>query len=211
MKKVLFTIAAIMLTVSAIARPTGFNVGGGVSFNFMNEKAGSTSESQTFVGPYVEVGYDLKFSPVVGLYFGGRYDLNFTGEFEANTKTEIATGYVTSRSCVALPILFEVNIPTGKSSLFIHFGPTLDYWLTYRSVIASGSSTSSTSKSINWFEKNDSVNRFNVYLGGRIGVNIRNHVKVFASYDQSLINYYKKSDNIKNSIGQLRIGAAYVF
>lgn len=207
MKKVLFTVAVLLLSLTAFARPTGLNVGGGALFNFVNSSSSISTEKGTLVGPFAEVGYDWAFSPVVGLYVGGRYSMAFDGDYEKESAYSAA--YLVVNSNLSLPVMLAFNIPAGQSSFFINVGPTFDYWLANKTIYTAQTSSTSASKVINNFDGNY-LNRFNVYLGGKVGFNIKNHVKIYAGYDQSLINY-SKQDKVKMSMGLLKIGAAYVF
>lgn len=206
MKKAFVVIAAILMSTSLFSRPTGLNVGAGYSMDFVKLSIGTERSSEILFGPYIEVGYNLTFTPVVGMYFGARY--NFDLQVDGNVVDGVQKGGITYLSNLSAPIQLSINIPAGESSLFINVGPTLDYWLGYKSMMV----TTSAAEPVSVIDHLDNAfyNRFNVYLGGTIGVNIKNHVKVYGAFDQSLINYMKPSA-CKRSVGLLRIGAAYVF
>jgi len=206
MKKLIVAILVILFSAPVFSRPTGLNVGGGFSMDFVNNVTVAKNFNETYIGPFAEVGYDLKFSPVVGLYFGGRYQLGIKVDYDYEEGVQkVGTTYLSN---ISLPIFLSFNIPVGKSSLFINVGPTLDYWLSYASVMV----TNDYQAPFSYDNKmdNSKYKRFNVYAGGEIGVNIKKHIKVYGAFNQSLINY-RKEHGYKRSVGVLRIGAAYVF
>jgi len=202
MRKFLLAIAAFALSLTVTARPTGLNLGGGISTDFIY----NSNSTDTFLGSFLEIGYDLDFTPIVGMYFAARYSIDFRLAYEYDAPVQSA-GF-TFKSNIELPVHLILNIPAGKNTVFFNLGPTLDFWTGYRTVMVS-TSAEEPIRIVNHFD-NDIFNRVNVDLGGKVGINIKNHVKVYAAYDQSLINLYKDSSQ-KCSAGQLRIGAAYVF
>lgn len=210
MKKALLVAAAAFALSSTVfaGRPTGLNLGGGYSADFLKGDFGTRSETATFVGPFVEVGYDLPFTNVLGLYVGARVNMGFDGKYQFSEDYQAAAlTYVTNLS---LPVQLALNVPVGSSSLFLDLGPTFDYWAAFRTVAATNSSIGSDIDSIDYLKDDNDVRRANIFLGGKLGVNIKNHVKVYAAYDQSLLNYVKNGDG-KCGSSLFRIGACYVF
>lgn len=216
MKKIIAAIAVVALASSVCAaRPTGLNIGGGLSVNSINSTSKITSggtqfltESAAYVGAFAEVGYDLAFSPIVGLYFGARYNWGFNGEFDLE-KTSGSTDSMRWMSNITIPVHFAVNIPVGNSSFFFNLGPSVDFWLSYKGVKITATQTSSVSATVNYFDLYN-FNKVNLYLGGKVGFNIRNHVKIYAAYDRSMINLIK-ANNTSAYSNDFRIGASYVF
>lgn len=231
MKKLIITIAACVLAISSVAaRPTGLRVGGGYSMNFYNADKDGTSllglglglDNANFVGGFVEVGYDWAFNQHSTLCIGGRLNMLFNAKVSDNMalrdKDWSFTGQASNRSYLDIPVMYQFAFDLSDTvQMFIAAGPTLNLWLSNNTVFASASNISSKQSSDidsnNWFKKNaygeNFYNRAGVSLGGQIGVYFH-HVKIYAGYDQSLTGINGK-DYGKSSLGQLRIGAAYVF
>lgn len=221
MKKVFAAIAALALAAGVCAaRPTGFNIGAGYSlemFKYSGAFGGLTESSDnTFGGAFVEAGYDFGFTDILGLYAGARFNLGFD---VATSEISSAKLYnINEISNLTIPIMLAINVPIGNSSLFFNAGPSVDFWLSNKQIVGGDTSSSSSHRVIDNFQNDDSARRLNILLGGKVGVNIINHIKVYAAYDHTLLNMLKDGDKYKDygasakvGMGQIRIGAAYVF
>lgn len=221
MKKVFAIIATLALAATVCAaRPTGFNIGAGYSAEFFKYTGGfgglSDTDNNMYGGAFVEAGYDFSFSDLLGLYAGARFNLGFN--FDAAGNDNLTIFNIKEISNLTIPVMFAVSVPAGKSSIFFNVGPSFDFWLSSKGFIGGETSSASSSRVINYFDGDDSTRRVNILLGGKVGVNIINHIKVYAAYDHTMLNMLKDGDKYKEygasakaSMGQLRIGAAYVF
>lgn len=212
MKKILLSAAVILMAVSASAkRPTGLNLGGGLGINFMC----IGDKSRSYAGPYAEVGYDFNFDKHNSLYVGGRYSALYNTSFTwGNTivgYTESSRWTCLSYFDIPLKYRFSFNVaPTTK--LYVDLGPTANFWLsgrTHQNFNASGKSGSVTFHD-NWFD-HKGFNRVNLSLGGSVGVNLNNHVKIYVGYDQGLFSCTSTNQWGYSNVGQLRFGAAYIW
>jgi len=217
MKKILLTAAILLMATTAFAkRPTGLNLGGGFANNFMcfpGNDSGELTGNQSFTGYFAEVGYNLKVSKVSSVYFGARLDHLFNGSIYS------AASYTGAVQVELSHILYYLDIPVkyslmvgGRTKFFFDLGPTVNFWLGARTRVRERDTyyPGTTANSFGWFENgNSNFNRVNLSLGGNIGV-MFNHVKVYAGYDQGLFSFTKKDIAFSN-VGQLRIGAAFVW
>lgn len=207
MKKILISIAVLLMATTAFARPTGLNLGGGFAGNFMC----LDGESNFFPGGYFEIGYDLTLGKHGGMYFGARTSALFDSEYRAGSIGGVRYAGEASAHLhyIDIPIFYEfVAKVSPKNKFFFNLGPTVNFWLIACSHYSATSSGVTVSERENWFDY-DCWNRVNLSLGGNIGF-IFNHVKVYAGYDQGLFSFTKKDYGFSN-VGQLRVGAAFVF
>lgn len=231
MKKFILTLIVFAAATSAFAaRPTGLRLGAGYSMDFYKADVdGSTLyggglglDNTSFLGAYVEVGYDWALSHHSTICVGARFNTLFNGKLDNNNyikgKDWSIGGQASNRSYIDIPIMYQFAFDLSKNvQLFIAAGPTANFWLNNNTVFASASNiqtkASSNANSVNWFKENifseNFYNRINMSLGGQVGVYFY-HVKAFVGYDQAVFNFSDKQYG-KTSLGQLRIGAAYVF
>jgi len=210
MKKIIICLVAVLFAaVTLSARPTGFNIGGGFTYIGLTNEASEIDA----IGPYVEVGYDLKVAKNSYVYFGGRFS---NGLHSYDVGSQYTGGNVASlrnRGELFIPIRFQQNFqinPNG-TTFYIEAGPAAGVLLyDVTTVVAWNQGSGSAAKSQNnvnaW-----NLNRGNVYLGGNIGFNIKKHVKIYAGGDYGFINVFNSKTGAEANNWQLNLGACYVF
>lgn len=230
MKKIILALIASAIAVSAFAgRPTGLRLGGGYSMNFYKSAADGSAliggdlglDNAYYYGAFVEVGYDWVFTQHSALNVGLRCNLLFNDKVKGNRVGEKGWGYsgqFSNRCYLDIPVMYQFSFNLSpKVQMFIAAGPTVNFWLSNATTFVYAANVEKQdygqTYNVDWFKDNlygkDFYNRVNVSLGGQLGVYFY-HVKIYAGYDQGLIPFTKK-DYGKSSLGQLRIGAAYVF
>lgn len=232
MKKIIITLFALTVAcVSLSARPNGLRLGGGYSSNFYNSEIDGTTllggtimlDKSSFDGGFIEVGYDWNFSQHSTVCVGARMNFMFKGKVDKKVSNNNSNNWASSvqlsnRSYIEIPIMYQFAFNVSPNvQLFIAAGPTANFWLTNSTTFSTatniGSTGSSSVKNANWFNDNivgkDFYNKVNVSLGGQLGVFFHN-VKIYAGYDQGLMSFTNKK-YCNGTVGQLRVGAAYVF
>lgn len=224
MKKIIVSLVALFVAISAFARPTGLRLGGGYSMDFYGAEKGIDLEEldrADFYGAFLEVGYDWNFTEHSALTVGLRGNLLFNTKF--NSQKDIVrkddysfSGQISNRFYLDIPVKYQFSFNVSpKVQLFFDLGPTLNFWLGNRTTeffsAKVGGKSDGDAASANWFKETNGeyYNRVNVSLGADAGVYF-NHVKIYLGYDQGLVPFIKKEFG-KSALGQLRIGAAYVF
>lgn len=226
MKKVLVLLVALTVAATSFAKPTGLRLGGGYSVNFYGAEKGLditllNLDRADYFGAFIEVGYDWNFTEHSALTVGLRGNLLFNNKIQTNKWGKEGQYYTlndqfSNRFYLDLPVKYQFAFNVSpKVQLFFDLGPTVNFWLGNRTTTLFMSETSgkkiSEAESYNWFKETDDkyYNRVNLSLGADAGVYFF-HVKIYVGYDQGLVPFIKK-DFGKSSLGQLRIGAAYVF
>ena len=173
-----------------------------------------------FYGAFLEVGYDWNFTEHSALTVGLRGNLLFNTKFNSQKgivrKDDYSfSGQISNRFYLDIPVKYQFSFNVSpKVQLFFDLGPTLNFWLGNRTTeffsAKVGGKSDGDAASANWFKDLDGrYNRVNVSLGADAGVYFH-HVKIYLGYDQGLVPFIKK-DFGKSALGQLRVGAAYVF
>lgn len=230
MKKVIISLVALLVATTAFARPTGLRLGGGYSVDFYGAEKGLDItflgiDRTEYYGAFIEVGYDWNFTEHSALTVGLRGNLLLNNKVQSTANEIIKkpgsndyglTGQLSNRFYLDIPVKYQFSFNVSpKVQLFFDLGPTLNFWLgnrtTYWYASKAGGKSDSNAESHNWFKDTEGkyYNRVNLSLGADAGVYFH-HVKIYLGYDQGLVPFIKK-DFGKSALGQLRVGAAYVF
>jgi len=199
-KKFLVAIAMLFVASAFVsARPTGLNLGGGISTSFFHTSG--EREDVGYLGAYAEVGYDFKLAKNSYIYTGLRYLEAF------NASEEVSVAVLRRTGDIQVPIFYQQNFPVGKkkTKLYLEAGPTFDFWAVWMENCFPKTGSMVT---VNLFNEVN-PNRFNVYVGGNFGIKIQNHVKIYLGGDYGLVNVLRNVGQVNR--WQLHVGAAYVF
>ena len=93
----------------------------------------------------------------------------------------------------------------GAAKVFAYAGPSLQMGLASTSKITVGGTTNTTNN-----YDNDSYGRMNVLVGGGIGADIADMLRLTVGYDFGLLDR-NSSDNVSLKTSQLHVGVAYLF
>ena len=226
MKKVLFIIMALAITVSASAqsdRRLGLSVGGGFvnEFFVLNNLPNDNLDNSYYFGPYVEVGYDWNIEKLHGFYAGVRYEfLNRHTGAGCYVPSPYYPYYPVAIGCDANTYRHFIDVPfkyrltwdiNGYNKFFCDLGPTLNFMVGNVTYFNELTPMVWKSKKVNWNSvAPDAYNWFDLSLGVNVGVFI-NQAKIFIGYDYAGIISYTNEDLGRGQMHQLRIGASFVF
>ncbi|MCQ2155656.1 MAG: porin family protein [Bacteroidales bacterium] len=197
MKKLFTTLALVALSATAFAQ-LDFGVG------YLNQTMKLTvsasgyteSESENLNGFYVGADYTVaKLGPVN--VTPGAY-LALSSYKETNGKA--------SFFALDIPVNFSYGIDFSSAVRgFIYAGPTFEIGIT--------ADEKAGDVSYNMYE--DMLKRFDIKLGGGIGVDINSLIRVTAGYNAGLLNLLKKDIypgvDTKCKTNQFHVGVAYLF
>lgn len=191
MKKILVVATLLISCISASAQ--NFSFGGGFlnsRVNYDKDMTGTSNNGSN--GFYVQGTAGKDFSSTFGIVAGLRY---------AFTSGDFLAGYgKTKNHYVGVPVMAKVNfVNTGDFKLFVFAGPTAYYGLSSKAE-AAGLSTD--------LYKTSNLNRFNVTLGGGLGVDAMEVIRFTVGYDYGLMDRY---DKFTSKTGDFRLGVAYLF
>lgn len=214
MKKVLLTIALVAAAAtSAFAQPT---LGAGYVNNQATTTVGNSISTSTTNGFYVEGGYGIPLAGAFSVTPAIRY--TFLGSSKDNGIVVFGQSLSGSSKLiehyVGIPIMLDYGFDIGgvaKISLFA--GPTFNYGVSSKLTTSASANilgiSLGTGNSVSDLYDGGNYNRFDVLVGGGIGVEIEN-VGLKVGYHYGVLDRYA-SDNSSLHDAQLLIGATLKF
>ncbi len=202
MKKIVTLLSAALVLLASAPAFAQASIGAGFLSSTDVVKTGSSSTDRTPLnGFYLGVGYTvpiaggLNFTP--GIYYGMTAKSNANSIFGLKIEGKQQDHYVN------VPLHFSFGTEVGGGlRLFAYAGPSLS--LAVASKITSGST------SYDRLKGNDSLQRFDVMLGGGVGLEFNDMIRFQVGYDAGMVNRYK-SDNFSVHRNQLTAGVAFLF
>lgn len=197
MKKLFTTIALVALSATAFAQ-LDFGVGYLSQTMKISASAGgyTETESENLNGFYVGADYTVaKLGPV-----------NVTpGAYLALSSYKEGEGKI-NLFALDIPVNFSYGIDFSSAVRgFIYAGPTFEIGIT--------ADEKAGDYTLNMYE--DMLKRFDIKLGGGIGVDINSLIRVTAGYNAGLLNLLKKDIypgvDTKCKTNQFHVGVAYLF
>lgn len=209
MKRIIVTIIAV-----ALAAGTSFaqaSVGAGYLNSSTTTKAGDRStKADPINGFYAGVGYTLPVGPV-----------NFTPGFYFSALTKSNTAAVGSwisgkgtltEMYMNIPLDFSFGVDlSGDLKVFVFAGPTVNVGLTSNYKVSGDiAGLFSADKTIDLY-KDGNYGRFDVLVGGGVGLDIMSMIRVTAGYNYGLLDRDKASDSVALHRKEINLGVAYLF
>ena len=207
MKKIISILAAASMMLLATSAFAQVHVGAGyindTETTKLNKDADKSSENLN--GVYAGVGYTIHisdaFAVTPGLYW------SMIGKDDYSTVAGIALKGDFKEHALNVPIDFSYGFNLAPDAkFFVYAGPTIQYGISSKTT----GSVGSISADVDNFE-NDNYSRFNVMLGGGVGAQVLDAIRITVGYDAGLTNLYKGSGDAIQKRNQLKIGVAYVF
>ena len=209
MKKTIITIAAIALAAFSAAAQS-LSVGAGYQSYKFSTKTGDNDAvvSDPSKGFYAGADATLfNLGPVAvtpGIYFS--YN---TAETTASVGS-LASGSSTLKEMyLGIPVNFSYGIDLGAAKIFAYAGPTFSLGCSSTTeVAASALGVGVSSDPIDNYD-GDSYGKFDVLVGGGLGVDIK-CIRISAGYNYGLLDR-NSSDNVKLNRSGFHAGIAYLF
>ncbi len=216
MKKTILTLALFALTVgSAFAQ---VSVGAGYLNNTSKTKVNDDKTDVTSNGFYVSGDYTVGIVDGLGVNFGlqGAY-LTSTKNGSVTVSSLTGSSKTTAKEVyIALPIDVKYTCAlTPDLKLFAFAGPTFSYGVSSKTdtdltFTVSGISSTTSSSADNYNDDNASLKPFNIFVGGGIGADICDFIRVKGGYDYGLMNISKTDDTTTHQ-SRWYVGVAYIF
>ena len=176
-------------------------------------------------------GKEQDKEPSNGLYMGAGFDLPILGEnlkLTPGLYLSLLTGkesttfldIVTLQSkftevAINLPVHLSYGMDMGHAKLFVYGGPTFQYGISSKYKVDGTAATAlgviAADGVIDNYKEND-MSPFNIYLGGGLGADLNNLLRVTIGFDYGLLNLYKgDNENTKYNRYNFRVGVGYLF
>lgn len=193
MKK-LFAIAfAVALMLPGLVANAQVAVGGGVIASGLSGRYnGNEENATTATGYYVgasyilEIPYGIRIIPGAYLSHLHKQSENGTtiGPVSQNTKTKF------NEWALNVPVMAAYGaVSSGDSRVFLYFGPTFQLGLSSKSQSNTKGSQNAANSDVDYYADGH-FHRFNIYLGGGVGANIRDKYVLTIGYHGGLLNLY---------------------
>lgn len=212
MKKIILTIAAVILAASALdAR--GLNITAGYAMGLDKETEASGEKTKEFSnGFHIGIGYTIR--EVIGDSWNidtGLQYINLWGKKNREFKTidgNVIKGQEVD-SYIQLPVRLNYSWDTENCDFFLFAGPKFLFGL-------KSQFRTSDDLLINWYarQSQNSYKRFNLMLGIGGGVYVGEHLRIDVGYDWGVLNRYKgdyKDEGYKLYESMLNVGVALCF
>ena len=213
MKKFFFlAVASLFLSISA-----GAQLVGGAGYIYSSEKTTGIDGTHPFHGFFVGASYNFPLVSGLGVAPGLYATVLLHNDNTAAGSVKVGYNVMGSDREISLklPVNLTYRLDLGHDrGIIAYAGPVFQLGVT-NSTSVSGSVnflgfTYGNGDSVNNYDtKKGSMNRFNVYLGGGVGVQLGDMI-FHLGYDHSLMDI-DKSTNYVTSRGQLIVGLALEF
>lgn len=218
MKKVLLIVVSLLIGMQAHAQLV---VGAGYLHNIENTKnkeGKAIGDAEHLNGFYLGASYNLAFGQHFGVAPGLYLDMLFQSNniYDA-TVIQGVTGSASSNYtevALNLPVNLNCQFEVGSNaSVFAFAGPTFQLGLMARSTFNASASIGpihgSTSDDYDHYGDKGDTNRFNILLGGGVGVQIGD-IQFLLGYDHTLLNASKLESHTMGR-HQIKAGINFAF
>lgn len=199
MKKTLCTLLAAAALLAGVEAQAQMSVGAG----YLNITQSFDNTSANGNGAYAGLSFNIPLAGGFGIAPGVYYTFS---NYKQDAAWGLLKGSTTEHAInVPLNLNFGCNLARDMRA-FIFGGPTFQYGLSSKA--KTDLAGAATVNGDNYAD--DGTQRFVVYAGGGLGMDIANTFQVTVGYDHSVTNMIK-SDSHKVGRGLLKIGAAMLF
>lgn len=199
MKKTLCTLLAAAALLAGVEAQAQMSVGAG----YLNITQSYDNTSANGNGAYAGFSFNIPLAGGFGIAPGVYYTFS---NYKQDAAWGLLKGSTTEHAInVPLNLNFGCNLARDMRA-FIFGGPTFQYGLSSKT--KTDLAGAATVNGDNYAD--DDTQRFVVYAGGGLGMDIANTFQVTVGYDHSVTNMIK-SDSHKVGRGLLKIGAAMLF
>ena len=213
MKKILSTLlaASLMLLGTQAFAQVSVNAG------YINSTMATSGDPVNSNGAYAGLSYNIPvaggLSVAPGIYYsliGGKQDVLAAGKWAQVDATF-------TEHAINVPVYLNYGIGLSRDTkFFVYAGPTCQYGLASQYKVEGSSSiltellgVGKAEGTVNNYD-DANFNRFNVYLGGGIGINAGGFI-INVGYDYGMMNQYKGDNAAKAHRSNLKIGVGYEF
>lgn len=193
MKKIIITLAAMAIAVSSFAQAS---IGAG----YLNQsKTNESIDPQN--GFYVGADYNINLAGALGVAPGIYY--NYAAWKNGNSTANVSL----KEHYISVPVMFNYSINLASvAKLFVYAGPTARFGLSSKSTGSISFIGSATGDNYD----DTGYNRANVLIGGGIGIDFVEKLRLSVGYDYGLINRFKDSSTKYND-KLFHVGLAFLF
>ncbi len=215
MKKIIIGVLSAALFL--IGTQSHAQVLAGAGYLFASEKTSGFDETTPYHGFYIGASYNIHL--VKGLSVAPGLYANFLAHSESagagSAKANLFLMGTTREFALNLPVKLRYSFPLGNDrNIFAFAGPVFQLGLSNKttvngSVSFMGRTIGDGTKVDNYDSKNGTANRFNIYLGGGVGLQLGDII-FLVGYDHNLLDV-DRLENYKTGRHQLKVGISLDF
>ena len=205
MKKIVTLLSAALVLLASAPAFAQASIGAGYLNSIDVVKSGNTTNSDPLNGFYVGGSFTvpvvsgINFNP--GVYYGYAAKSNATDLIITTLSGKREDHFIN----VPLSFSYGLNL-SPDLRFFAYAGPSISFGIASKVSGALGNNKSSYDR----YQENSDLNRFDVMLGGGIGVEVMNLFRLNVGYDFGMLNRYNNT-NTAYRRNQLTAGVAFLF
>ena len=208
MKKIVTLLSAALVLLAGASAFAQTSVGAGYLSSVNVNKSGNSSEALN--GFYAGVGFTvpitagINFTP--GLYYG-----YITKSNASNFGSIASASGKLQEHYVNIPLHFSYSLDLSQGfRLFAYAGPSASIGVASTYTLSGNVAGISGSSKTDNYKDGSNYNRFDVMLGGGVGLEFNDMIRFQVGYDWGMLNRYN-SDNVNVHRNQLTAGVAFLF
>ncbi|MBR5100832.1 MAG: PorT family protein [Bacteroidales bacterium] len=205
MKKIVTLLSAALVLLASAPAFAQASVGAGYFNSIDVVKSGSTTNSDPLSGFYAGVGFTvpvasgINFTP--GVYYGYAAKSNATDLIITKLSGKREDHFIN------VPLHFSYGLDLSPDfRFFAYAGPSVSLGVASKVTSSVGTSSGSYDR----YQENSDLNRFDILVGGGVGVEIMNMFRLNIGYDMGMLNRYNNT-NTAYRRNQLTAGVAFLF
>ena len=205
MKKILTSVLVASLMLLGTSAFAQVSVGAGYVNGKYNYSTSSSKYSQNANGFYAGLEYTVPVGEVFGLSAGVNYEMLMSKNYNLYS----LSGNI-KESYINVPVRLNIGANLGDSRIFAFGGPTLSYALSSKAEVGVGGFTGM----VDLYDKEFFENRFDVMVGGGLGIDLMERFRVTVGYDFGMFNKLDDGDDsasAKFTRNRLHAGIAFLF
>ena len=205
MKKILTSVLAASLMLLGTSAYAQFSIGAGYVNGKYTYASSNSKHSDNANGFYAGIEYTVPVGEALGLSAGVNYenlmskDYNLYG-ISGNLKEQY----------INVPVRVNVGTNLGDARVFVFGGPTFSYALSSKAEVGVLGITGV----VDLYDKEILDNRFDVMVGGGLGIDLMDKLRFTVGYDLGMFNKLDSGDSdatTKFTRNKLHAGIAFLF
>ena len=217
MKRIFTVVLSAALLLMATDAFAQLSAGAGYLYSTLTSTyKGNAEDNEVSNGLYMGASFDI---PIVGdnlKLTPGLYLSVLTAKANASFYGIANVQSIFTEVAINLPAYLSYGIEMGHANLFVYGGPTFQYGLSSKYKVDSTVAVPligiiASDGVIDNYKEND-YSPFNIYLGGGLGADLNETLRVTLGFDYGMLNLYKgKEENTKYNRYNFKLGVGYLF
>lgn len=189
----------MLLGTSAFAQ---VSVGAGYVNGKYTLASSNSKHSDNANGFYAGIDYTVPVGDVFGISAGVNYEMLMSKNYNA-----MGIAGNLKEQYINVPVHLNFGANLGDSRIFVFAGPTMSYALSSKAEVGALGITGT----VDLYEKDILDKRFDVMVGGGLGIDLMERFRVTVGYDLGMFNKLDDDATSKFTRNRLHAGIAFLF